>query len=278
MSRPMKMARRNLRGLLVGASVCFSPVPAFAWGALGHRVVAAIAADELTPAARAQVVALLGGDDAKAAMISVSTWADEIRRQRPQTAPWHFADVPESAAAYDAHRDCPGDDCVVAQIERDARIVGDRQLAPPVRAEALRYLVHFAADVHQPLHCSDNGDRGGNAVRVIIGQRQSNLHAIFDTDLVSALGRDPGEVAARLESEITPEDRRIWSFGTPAAWCTESHHVAQREIYERFAGQGGTTAPIVLPPLYAMQESSLVAVQLQKGGVRLAAVLNAQLR
>ena len=255
-----------------------TPTPCLAWGAEGHRIVAAIAADELTPAARAQVAELLGADDVKATMVQVSIWADEIRRARPNTARWHFADVPVSAANYDPHRDCRRDDCVVGQIERDTLIVGDRQLAAPVRAEALRFLIHFVGDVHQPLHCSDNGDRGGNAVRVIIGRRQSNLHAVWDVDVVRALGRDPGDVAERLESEITPAEHRLWSFGTAANWCTEAHQAAQREIYERFAGAGGTDAPIVLSPLYTRQDSAIAAQQLERAGVRLATVLNAALQ
>ena len=71
---------------------------------------------------------------------------------------------------------------MVVQIERDARIVADRQLAPPVRAEALRFLIDFIGDIHKPLHDADNGDRGGNSIRVIVGKRHSNMHAVWDVD------------------------------------------------------------------------------------------------
>jgi hypothetical protein len=183
------------------------PSPALAWGAEGHRIVASIAGDELTPAARLQVEKLLGGD-ASVAMMEASTWADEITPKRSDTAPWHFVDIPIQSGGYDAASDCQHDDCVVAQIDRDARIIGDRQLAPPVRAEALRFLIHFVGDIHQPLHAANNNDRGGNGIRVVLRQRHTNMHSVWDTDVFQALGRSPEEVANRLEQEITPADKR----------------------------------------------------------------------
>lgn len=262
----------------IGFALITMPAPAFAWGAEGHRIVAAIAANELAPAARAQVAELLGTDSAAAGMVAVSTWADEIRRQRPNTAPWHFVDIPVRSASYDPRRDCARDDCVIAQIERDRRIVADRQLAAPVRAEALRFLIHFVGDVHQPLHDADNDDRGGNRVQLILGRRHTNLHAVWDVDVVRALGRDPEEVASRLEHEITPAEKRDWSAGTAVQWANEAHQIARNEIYARLAGTGGTGAPIALTLQYPHQESSAAARQLEKAGVRLAAVLNSALR
>jgi hypothetical protein len=93
-----------------------------------------------------------------------SNWADEIRDQQRDTGRWHFVDIPLTAPGYDPRRDCPDRACVVAQIENDMRILGDRRLSDGARAEALRFLIHFVADVHQPLHAEDNGDRGGNQV------------------------------------------------------------------------------------------------------------------
>ena len=140
-------------------AILWQPTQAFAWGAEGHRSVAAIAADGLTLAARRQVEELPGGDPS-VAMMEASTWADEIRMKRPRTAPWHFVDVPIGSAGYDPQRDCRNDDCVVAQIDRDEKIIADRQLSLPVRTEALRFLIHFVGDLHQPLHAADNHDHG----------------------------------------------------------------------------------------------------------------------
>jgi nuclease S1 len=211
-------------------------------------------------------------------MMTASTWADEIRLKRPNTAPWHFVDIPVQSNGYDPNRDCPRDDCVVAQIDRDARIVADRQLAPPVRAEALRFLIHFVGDIHQPLHAADNDDRGGNQVRVLLRQHHTNLHAVWDVDVVRALGRSPEEISVRLEREITPDEKRAWSAGTARDWANESFQIAKREVYGHISGKGGTDAETILPPDYARDERNFAAEQLEKAGVRLVSVLNQALR
>lgn len=235
--------------------------------------MAHIAARELSPTARAQVQDLLGGD-AENAMVQASTWADEIRNQRPPTAPWHFVDIPIGSTGYDARRDCPRGDCVVAQIERDERILADRTLLPPVRAEALRFLIHLVGDLHQPLRASDNGDRGGNEGRVVLGGRRTNLHAVWDTPVVQTPGIDAGSIAADLMSRITLADRMRWHAGDAADWANESWRVARDEIYAKLPGSGGASAPVILPAGYASAERIVVSVQLEKAGVRLGQTLN----
>ncbi len=265
--------RIAIRVALVVAALLGGVSPVLAWGPEGHRIVAHIAGSELTSKARAGVAALLGGD-ATAEMMRVSTWADEIRHDRPDTAPWHYVNIPVGSSGYNAARDCPQDDCVVGQIERDIRIVGDRSLAKPIRAEALRFLIHFVGDVHQPLHAADNRDRGGNTVRVVLNGERTNLHAVWDHDVVEALGADPAAVARRLEQNITPAKQRRWAGGTPADWVNGSFAIASQEIYGRLRGRGGAQRPIVLLANYAIAESPIAARQLEKAGVRLAWVLN----
>lgn len=250
------------------------PSGAFAWGGEGHRIVAQIAASELTPRAKAQVETLLGGDS----MADVSKWADTIKFHRHETSPWHYVDIEINSQGYDPARDCPTGDCVVAQIERDERIVGDRSLAMPVRAEALKFLIHFVGDLHQPLHCADNHDRGGNEIKVILGRHSTNLHAVWDSDVVKALGRDPEEVAAELEQQIAPQQLAQWQRGSVVDWANGSFQIARREIYGHLIGQGSTDAPIILDPEYARDQRAVVSRQLQKAGARLAYLLNQALR
>lgn len=256
------------------AWTCFmTPVPCLAWGSEGHQIIAVIAAHELTNSARAQVQDLLG-DDAEAAMVQASTWADEIRRARPSTASWHFVDIPLGSAGYDSGRDCRKDDCIVAQIEREKTILADRQIAPPVRAEALRFLIHFVGDLHQPLHAADNHDRGGNGVRVSIRSKQTNLHAIWDTEVVTVLGMNAHTLAESIEVQLSTVDRRNWQSGSAQDWANESFQIASAEIYAKLMGSDDTTHPITLPATYAALERTVVITQLEKAGVRLAWVLN----
>lgn len=205
-------------------------------------------------------------------------WADEIKFQRPNTRPWHYVDIEIGTQGYNRTTDCPNDACVVAQIVRDEAILRDKHLTAPVRAEALRFLIHFVGDLHQPLHCADNHDRGGNEVKVLIGRRHENLHAVWDVNVVQALGLEPDKVAAQLEGEITPADKSVWKPGSVVDWANETFHVAGREIYANLPGKGGTEAPIILPEGYAHDESVIAAKQLEKAGARLALALNATLR
>lgn len=267
---------KSAKVLLAICALACLPSCAWAWGNEGHRIIALIAADKLTPAARAQVSDLLGGD-ARSTMEAVSTWADEIRRDRPETAPWHYVNIEVSTNGYDAARDCPRGDCVVSQVQRDERIVADDRLAKPVHAEALRFLIHFVGDLHQPLHCADNHDRGGNEVRVVIGATETTLHAVWDTNVVASLGENPDQLASKLEAQITPEEEQSWSAGTPVDWANESFRVAKDVIYSSLHGEGGTTEPILLPIDYAARERPVTAKQLERAGIRLATVLNAAL-
>jgi len=243
-------AAYRLSAAIALAAFIFAPSGVLGWGNEGHQVIALIAADRLTPAALAEVADLLGSDAIRG-MEEASTWADYIRLSRPDTAPWHYVNIEITANGFNAATDCLADNCVVAQVQKDARIVADHQLAKPVRAEALRFLIHFVGDMHQPLHCADNHDRGGNEVRVMIGSEDTNLHAVWDTDVVAALGKDPEHVASALAAQITPANEASWGRGSPVDWVNECFDIAKRAIYSRLRGAGGTEAPIILPSAYA---------------------------
>lgn len=255
----------------------FSFTPALAWGALGHHIIARIASRNLTPKAAAAVADLLGGE-ASSAMISASTYADEIRPGRRETAPWHYVNIEIDSKGYDAARDCPDNACVIAQTQQEEEIIGDSAISKPVRAEALRFLIHFIGDLHQPLHCADNHDRGGNMVKVIFGGQQTNLHAVWDTAVVEALGSSEERIAASLANQVAQSDRINWGRGTEVNWANETWVVAKRFVYGSFPGVGATDAPIVLPPSYATTQRTVVSIQLERAGVRLATVLNRLLK
>jgi hypothetical protein len=164
------------------------PGNALAWGYTGHRIIAEIADQFLESGTGHQIHDLLATENATT-LAEVSTWADQIRLQRPETAPWHYVSIPihppaGQADSYDPARDCPHDDCVVAKIELFKRTLIDQQASQRQRLEALKYLVHFIGDIHQPLHASSNNDRGGNEVTVTFMGRQTNLHAVWDTGII----------------------------------------------------------------------------------------------
>lgn len=86
-----------------------------------------------------------------------------MRRERPNTAPWHYVDIPVNAHTFDRKRDGRDGNNVIDAIDKQAKILADTTATKGTRAEALKFLVHFVGDIHQPLHCADrNGDKGGN--------------------------------------------------------------------------------------------------------------------
>lgn len=105
-----------------------------------------------------------------------------------------------------------------------------------------------------------------------------NLHAVWDTAVVEALGSSEGEVASGLERQITPAERTSWSRGTIADWANETFDVAKTDIYRGMQGSGNTYAPLVLPPNYAASQHAVVGKQLERAGVRLATILNQNLK
>lgn len=262
---------RQIPGSLLLMALLAVPAPALAWGAEGHEIVATLALRELTPAARGQVARLLGGETM---MIHDANWADEIKDRRRETGTWHYVDIPLNAPGYDRRRDCLRGDCVVAQVEYDMRLLTDRGANGRARAEALRFLIHFVADMHQPLHAVDAGDRGGNDVQVAIGRQRANLHKVWDADVVEALGLEAGAVANGLARSVTPEQRKAWARGTPAIWANETHAIARDQVYPLLDGR----RRLRLPRDYAERQSAITRTQLAKAGVRLAVLLNNTLR
>jgi len=275
------------------------PSPLLAWGATGHKVVGLIAQDRLTPAARAEVGRILGSDQD---LEKVAMWADNLRRSVPEDrwkvmGRWHYInlDVRQEETLFGWERACPNGDCVTAQVERALATLRSRFSDKGQRRNALRFLVHFVGDLHQPLHCGDDRDGGGNdkyfKVPLPGGRRSKwvNLHEHWDK--LMALGRqeDPGPLAKKLLRALDERRVRDWEKGTPRDWVFESYKIAKQRLYhdlpqgpmnlppeERAKGRGGTNSwGKELPPEYASGGMrALAEEQLQKAGVRLAFLLN----
>jgi hypothetical protein len=260
---------RNMRsGLLFLVTILLTTTaPGWAWGPEGHRIVCAIAYDELSPIARERVTAILG-IKSKEEFADTCNWADEIRPQRPETASWHFVNVPPGATTVDLMRDCSGaGSCVVAQIDKEAVALKDRPADP---AETLKFLAHFVGDVHQPLHISYEADRGGNSIKGAFFKRKTNLHAIWDSGLIVHDGRDWESIAQDLETSVTPQERRQWMESKPIGWANESLSIALAPA-TRYAKQGDR---FKLGAAYEKKNLPVALKRLQQAGVRLAGLLN----
>jgi hypothetical protein len=254
---------------LCGIAALCGSLPALAWGPEGHSLVARIAEAQLTPAARARVAEILGPKDTLA---SISSWADQVRRQRSATGPWHYVDIPIGQPRMDRARDCAKNDCVVAQIELEEAALRNPATPAADRREALLFLVHFIGDLHQPLHSSDNKDKGGNDVHVVFLDRPGNLHGFWDSAVLSRMGKEDDLFPVLLKE--AEKNARKWSKGTPEKWSNEAHKVAQRVVYGMLPKPGAAGANIPLGENYEKAAEPVVRVQIERAGDRLARALN----
>jgi hypothetical protein len=283
-----------LAGLALAASVVALPSSGAAWGYEGHRIVAAIARTYLKPGVLRTLDALLAADtDTLEAhdMMSAATWADTYRNSHRETSQWHFVDI--ELAKPDVKAACfgypaparpasagPAQDCIIDRTNAFMAELSDPTTAKDEQIIALKFVLHFVGDLHQPLHTADNEDHGGNCVRLALGgARTTNLHSFWDTALINEIGMDPIAVAAALRAQITPSEQANWSKGGPADWARESFETARRFVY-RIGSKPGCDAnagPLDLPPGYETASKAVVAEQLKRAGVRLAFVLNTTL-
>jgi hypothetical protein len=252
--------------------LAITALPAFAWGPEGHSLVARIAEAQLTPEVRARVVEILGPGKT---MASVASWADEVRRSRPASGPWHYVDIPLKASHLDPARDCAKEGCVVVKIAELRRLVHDPATPPDQRREALMFLIHFVGDMHQPLHCEDNDDRGGNSVQVQFFGRRTNLHSVWDSGLVGRIGAED-QLFPALSRESAAHARKF-SKGTVTEWAEQSHKAARKVVYGKLP-KAAPGSPVILDAAYEKSADPVVRRQIELAGARLAMVLNKELR
>ncbi len=253
---------RALLGLGLLACLVTQPIDARAWGAEGHRLIAEVAQRRLSGRARAEITRLLALEPG-ATLASVSTWADEFRS--PPTAPWHYVNLPrDSNCRYESDRSCIQGACVVGAIERQVAVLASN--APDLeRLKALKYVVHFVADAHQPLHAGFADDRGGNNYQLQAYGRGTNLHAVWDTALIQQW---PGG-AASLRTAVEAERSAVDATLSPGSWAEESCRVVQAE--------GFYPARHKLDDEYTQRWGRTLVQQLAAAASRLAAVLNQSL-
>lgn len=277
------------------------PLAASAWGPEGHEIVAEIADQYLTPFAQEKLEKILGSQ--KLDDYEISSWPDLIRGDKeyaekyPGNSQWHYIDF-DASQHYDENFELVpptnGQD-VVSQILRFEKVLKAKGSSPDQRLDAVRFLTHFVADVHQPLHCAYRyGDMGGNMIPIhsFRGRHYSysvdspmdyapNLHAMWDEYLINELlaGVRPNTLARRLAKEITPEQLGYWSNDQVLDWAVDSYWRARKEAYRWTNGEKlpfKWTGPgmDITSENYIDSHLTIVREQLKKAGVRLALLLN----
>jgi len=268
--RKFRGTRAFVVGLVVWIAAGPAAIDARAWGRLAHRAAGRLAEARLTPKARAAVLALLEPGESLA---DASLWADEVRRDRPETSTWHYVNVPITDSRYD-DRYCRGNGCVVGKVRDFRKLLADPTAPRLQRQEALRFLAHFLQDMHQPLHVGDRSDRGGNDTQVQFFGKGSNLHRVWDSGLIERAYRDDLSLTRDLERLASAPGSSAWTEGTEADWAGESLALA------RIAYRQVPTGPPLrrgerLGEPYLQAYLPLARDRVARSAVRLAAVLNA---
>jgi hypothetical protein len=260
-NRPNRPVFTAALGALAACLLATAPA-AWAFGGVGHRLIAEMAEARLSPAARAEAQRLLALEPG-ATLVSISTWADENRSLG--TARWHYVNFHRGESCeYEPARLCIEGECVVGALDKQIALLGKADATDAERLAALKYVVHLVADVHQPLHAGFFDDRGGNSFQLQAFERGTNLHALWDTGM--AVNWPGGDEAFRAAVKAAPAPA---AQGTPAGWAEESCRIV--------ASEGFYPAQRTLDTAYVTRWGATLAQRVQAAGQRLATVLNAAL-
>jgi hypothetical protein len=313
------MNRSLLQLLLLAASVLHCP-RAFAWGCDGHQTVALIAEQNLNSHARTMVNQILMSNPidpslnrfcqpvATDPMVDASTWADDYRKLHPDTGGWHFINIPRGAAK-GSYKCDPKASCITLALAEQIKKLQTPGSTPEEQADALRFIIHFAGDIHQPLHCTTNNDRGGNCVPVTFFGKVStetdpmtesyapNLHGVWDVQLVEKV--ENGQTVAQFADALIAKYKSKFTTWQAAGinfddWAWESHQDAETKSYGKLNNRIPIENPVpvttcadanhistrilalseVAGPSYESKVGSTIQEQLARAGFRLAMILN----
>ncbi|WP_145205916.1 S1/P1 nuclease [Sphingobium sp. B2] len=237
--------------------------PAQAWGPIGHRVTGAIADDNLSGVARANVKILLGTEN----LAEAATWPDDMKSDpddfwQNKANPWHYVTVREG----DDYKvtDAPTEGDAMTALTRFTATLRDPQASADHKRLALRFIVHIIGDLHQPLHAGGGNDRGGNDFKVTWFGRPSNLHSVWDSAMIEQRSLSYLELAGWLSRSITPAQVVAWNERDPSVWLHES--IALRKtIYPTDTNLSWD---------YAYRHRAELDDRLKRAGIRIAAYLN----
>ena len=244
----------------------YAPIHSMAWGTLGHRISGQIAESYLTPKARAAVKAILGNES----IAMASNWADFIKSDPAYAylSSWHYIDFSKPYTYPEMRTYLAADTNVDAFTKLNFCIA---QLKKPDLSKQnkllyLRMLIHITEDIHQPLHTGHAEDKGGNDIKVNWFGTPTNLHSVWDSQLIDFQQLSYTEYAANI-NHATPAEIAQWQKAPVSMWIFESSEIAN--ILYTEVKQGDT-----LTYKYNFNHLDTLNRQLLKGGVRLAGLLN----
>ena len=232
------------------------------WGPTGHRTIGEIAETHLSKKAKKQIDNLLRGEG----LAFVSTFGDEIKsdKQYDKFYNWHFVNFPFDTKYEDSDKSPKGD--IVSGIDFCIKTLKDPGSSDKDKVFYLKLLVHLIGDLHQPLHVGRSEDKGGNDIKVKWHYKSSNLHRVWDSEMIESWNMSYTELADNIPN-LSKEQIKVVQSGSVLDWTYESQALAKK-VY------ASAKMDDKLSYRYSYQHLDEVRSQLQKSGIRLAKVLN----
>jgi len=232
------------------------------WGYKGHRAVATIAQKHLTANTAYAVSAYLKGES----MADVSTWADEHRN--PTTGKWHFLNLPLGLnhQQFVDFVNQQSNDNVYGAILKEEAILKDQSSTPDQKNSALKYLIHLVGDAHQPMHISRAEDKGGNTIQVRFDNAGTNLHSLWDSELIDHEGLSEDQIAKQYDWANDAQIKK-WQASSPMEWLWESYQISSELYADIKPGQN-------IDEAYYKKYIQTIHLRIDQAGIRLAGELN----
>lgn len=237
---------------------------AFGWGQKGHDTVAAIAQNHLSDTTVEAIDSLLDGKS----IVYWSNWLDNASHtdDYAYTKTWHYKNI-DPEFSYENAPNIPEGNIVEA-IYCQVDTLRNPNVSKEAKATALKMIVHFLGDIHQPMHMGRASDRGGNSHKITFFGDNTNLHSVWDTNLVeSAHNWSHTEWQNEIDRLTTEEQVAVVQGGNPSTWGKETYEIAT-EIYDTTPHNSNVEYN------YIAKWTPVIEMQLEKGGLRLADVLN----
>jgi hypothetical protein len=260
------MITNFLKKLLLGIAVIYAPLQSMAWGTQGHRIAGQIAYAWLTPKTRQAIDAILGRES----LALAGNWADFIKSDPAYNylSPWHYIDF-DKAYSFPEMVEYLNHDTNVDAYTKLQFVIAElkkKNLSKENKLLYLHMLIHIVEDVHQPMHAAHTDDKGGNDFKVNWFSNPTNLHAVWDSQLIDFQQLSYTEYAATI-NHSTWAQRTGWQKAPVSQWLFESYQVAEKLYTEIKPGD-------TLNYKYNFSHIEIINQQLLKAGVRLAGVLN----
>ena len=286
----------HLMALLLVVLIGTRSERALGWGNEVHRITGLMAQEMLTPRARIAVNQLLDGGDLSDASMHMDIYRAALKGEVPGSERWHFDNRPICGEPTALGTYCPAGNCASAQLPRLFDVLSASTRSKAERLQALRFLVHIVADVHQPLHTADDNDAGGSAKMMLMpgALMPRNLHLVWDVDLpkIATRGLSEQQVAKDLIANHKGKFAD-WMRGDTALWMAQSYGIAKRLAYGKLPGfscgelDGKTTGlrdgkpwtnePLALPRDYVEGATGIIPILMAQAGARIGGMLNAAL-